>query len=188
MQDYKLAKKIARYLKGTKGLKLHLREDSAPQSPIRIVSFSDADFAAVKEDQKSVSAGVQVVNGITVGWHFKKQAAVAQSTAEAEFIAAAVGGREALGLKELYEELAQRVKTPVVLKIDNQTAVKQIENEASSASTKHVDVKLRFLRDYAKKKTVKPTYESTETMVADLLTKILPDPRIQELHFLIGLK
>ena len=51
------------------------------------------------------------------------------------------------GLKELYEELGQRVKTPVVLKVDNQAAVKQIENEASSASTKHVDLKLRLLRD-----------------------------------------
>nr|CCA20945.1 PREDICTED: similar to pol polyprotein putative [Albugo laibachii Nc14] len=58
MQDYKLAKNIARYLKGTKGLKLHLREYSEPQSPIRIVSFSDADFVADNEDRKPVSAGV----------------------------------------------------------------------------------------------------------------------------------
>ena len=67
--------------------------------PNRIVSFSDAEFAADNEDQKSVSAGVQVVNEITVGWHCKKQAAMAQSTAEAEVVTAAVGGREALGLK-----------------------------------------------------------------------------------------
>lgn len=62
LQDYKLPKKIARYLKGTKGLKLHLREVSEPQSPIRIVGFSDAAFAADNEDRKSVSAGVEVVN------------------------------------------------------------------------------------------------------------------------------
>nr|CCA18616.1 PREDICTED: similar to pol polyprotein putative [Albugo laibachii Nc14]CCA20572.1 PREDICTED: similar to pol polyprotein putative [Albugo laibachii Nc14] len=185
MQDYQLAKRIARYLKGTKGLKLHLREESEPQSPMRIVTFSDADFAADIEDGKSVSAGVQVVNGITVGWHCMKQAAVAQSTVEAEFVSAAVGGRESQGLKELYKELGQRVKSPVVLKIDNQAAVNQIENEASSASTKHVDgtkhvdVKLQFLRDYAKKKTVKPTHESTKKMVDDLLMKVLPAPRIQ---------
>ena len=72
---------------------------------------------------------------------------MAQSTAEAELVAAAVGGREVLGLKEIYEEIGQQVKTPVVLKIDNQAAVKLIENEASSASTKSVDVKLTLLRD-----------------------------------------
>lgn len=75
LQDDKLAKKIARYLKGTKGLKLHLREDSEPQSPIRIASFSDTDFAADNEDRKSVSACVQALNGITVGRHCKMQAA-----------------------------------------------------------------------------------------------------------------
>uniref|UniRef100_A0AAV1TQS7 Uncharacterized protein n=1 Tax=Peronospora matthiolae TaxID=2874970 RepID=A0AAV1TQS7_9STRA len=53
---------------------------------------------------------------------------------------------------------------------------------------KHVDVKLKFLRDYAKKQTAKPIFESTKTMVADLLTKVLPDAGIQELRLLIGLK
>uniref|UniRef100_A0AAV1V9E2 Uncharacterized protein n=1 Tax=Peronospora matthiolae TaxID=2874970 RepID=A0AAV1V9E2_9STRA len=102
---------MLRYLKGEKGYKLHFCENSEPQSPIRIVSFSDADLAAETEDRKSVSAGVQVVVGITVGWCCKKQAAVAQSTPEAEFVAASVGGREAPGLKILNEELGQLVKT-----------------------------------------------------------------------------
>ena len=66
--------------------------------------------------------------------------------------------------------------------------MKQIENEASSARTKHVDVNLKFLHDYAKKKTVKPTYECTKTMVADLLAKVLPAPRFKELRLFIGLK
>ena len=57
MQDYKLAKQIARYVKRMKNLKQHLREDSEHQSPIRIFSFSDADFAADNRDRKSVSAG-----------------------------------------------------------------------------------------------------------------------------------
>ncbi|TDH65262.1 uncharacterized protein CCR75_008063 [Bremia lactucae] len=39
----------------------------------------------------------------------------------------------------------------------------------------------------AKKKTVKPSYESTKMMVADSLTKVVPAPRIQELLRLIGL-
>lgn len=46
---------------------------------------------------------MQAVNEITEGLYCKKQAAVAQSTAEAEFFAAAVGGRKALGLKGSYE-------------------------------------------------------------------------------------
>ena len=188
MHDYKLAKRIARYLSGTRSVKLGIKEDSEPSRPLRLVCFSDADFAVDKIDRKSISAAVIYVNGMIAGWHCKKQGAVAISTAEAEFVAAATGGKEVLGLKELFTELGQAVKTPIVLKIANQAAIKQIGNEASSASAKHMDVKLKFLRDYAKKKIVEPAYVDTKSMVADLLTKALPAPRVQELREMIGLK
>lgn len=58
--------------------------------------------------------------------------------------------------------------------------MKQIEIEASSANTKHVNAKLKFLLDYAKKETIKAAYVCTKTMVAELLTKVLPASRIQE--------
>ena len=144
LMDYKVAKRIARYLKGTRSLKLCLEHDDGISIPLRITSYSDADFAADKDDRKSISANVVYVNGIIAGWNCKKQGTVALSTAEAEFVAAAVGGREALGLKELFEEFGMQSKTPMILKIDNQAAIIQLESEASAASSKHVDVKLKF--------------------------------------------
>lgn len=74
------------------------------------------------------------------------------------------------------------MKTYVAIKIDNRAAVKQIENEASSTSTKHGDVKLKYLRNYAKKEAVKPTDECTKTMFADLMKKVLPDPMEDHVH------
>ena len=62
---------------------------------------------------------------MVAGWHCKKQTAVALSTAEAKFISAAIGGVEVLGIKELVMEIGVQVKTPVVLKIDNQAAIQQ---------------------------------------------------------------
>ena len=58
---------------------------------LRIISCSDADFADDRDDQKSISANVIYVNGIIVGWNCKKEDTMAHSTAEAEFVAAAVG-------------------------------------------------------------------------------------------------
>nr|CCA20813.1 AlNc14C104G6145 [Albugo laibachii Nc14] len=141
--------------------------------PLRITSYSDADFAADKDDRKSIIANVIYVNGIIEGWNCKKQGTVALSTAEAEFVAAGVGGREALGLKELFEEF---------------DAIKQLESEASAASSEHVDVKLKFSKDYAKNGTVKPAHVASGDMMADLLTKILNAPRFMELRKQIGLK
>ena len=66
--------------------------------------------------------------------------------------------------------------------IDNQAAIKQIENEATSSSMKHVDVKMKFVRDTSAQGAVKSTYVETKEMLADILTKSMPNPRILELR------
>lgn len=65
--------------------------------------------------------------------------------------------------------------------IDNQSAIEQIFYEASSAKAKHVDVRLKFLRDCAKNGILEPTYAASQKVLVDVLTKPLPvllDPRV----------
>ena len=81
---------------------------------------------------------------------------MALSTAETEFVSAAIGGAEVLGIKELVMEIGVQVKTPVVLKIDNQAAIQHIDNEAASFNSKHVEIKMKFLRVYSLKARSKP--------------------------------
>ncbi|CAH0487690.1 unnamed protein product [Peronospora farinosa] len=76
----------------------------------------------------------------------------------------------------------------MIMKMDNQAAIKQVENEANSSQAKHVDVRLKFIIDYYKKSTIKPTYVNTHDMLADMLTKSLPAPRLQALRTIVGLK
>lgn len=73
-----------------------------------------------------------------------------------------------------------------MLLMEDKTAMLQIDNEASSASAKHIDVKLKFLRDYASKGIVKTEHVRALDMVADLLTKQLPAVRVCELRSMIG--
>lgn len=75
----------------------------------------------------------------------------------------------------------------VVLRIDNQAAIQQIDNEPASSNSKHVDIKMKFLRDYALKGKIKTEFTETKAMVADLLTRALPAHRILELRATIGL-
>ena len=118
--DYKLAKRIVRYLAGSADLKLSMNCDGGTNLPLRIECFTDADFAGVKRDRKSISGGIVRINGMIVGWHCKKQTAVALSTAESEYVAASIGAKELLGLKELAGEIGFQVALPMVMKMDNQ--------------------------------------------------------------------
>ncbi|KAG6612643.1 Integrase catalytic core protein [Phytophthora cinnamomi] len=57
MADWKLAKRILMYLAGTKGLRLQMHGKRGANEPLEVVGYSDADFAADKEDPKSVTGG-----------------------------------------------------------------------------------------------------------------------------------
>ncbi|XP_071740136.1 secreted RxLR effector protein 161-like [Rutidosis leptorrhynchoides] len=79
------AKKIMRYLKGTPSLGLwYPRKDG-----FDLTAFCDSDYRGCKRDFKSTSGDCQFLGSRLVSWQCKKQTAVAQSTCEAEYIAAA---------------------------------------------------------------------------------------------------
>ncbi|GMF43844.1 unnamed protein product [Phytophthora fragariaefolia] len=155
---------------------------------LKLACYTDADFGGDKLDMKSVSGAVFSVNGMIVGWMCKKQRTAALSTGEAEFVAASCGGQELLGLKELLRELGMALQLPLILYMDNQAAIKQVQNEARSSRAKHVDVCLKFLQGYSAKKIIEPTYVETGEMIADLFTKALPAPRILKLRAACRLK
>ena len=100
-----------------------MKHEDVPKFPLRLVSYADADFAEDVEDRKSIRAGIQFGNGLIAGWYCRKQTAVSLSTAEAEFVSAAAGGVDILGVKELMLEIGMQVKTPIVLRIDNKAAI-----------------------------------------------------------------
>jgi hypothetical protein len=182
--DWKLAKRIARYLKATKTLKLRMDIGVADGRCIQVESWS---FAADKGDRKSVTGGVVTMDGAIVHWICKKQTGVLLSTMEAKFTSAPDVGRELLGLRELVRELHFAVSQPMPMPMDNQAAIKQLESEASMASAKHVDIRIKFICDYARRGIVEPKYVASRLMKADLLTKAFPAPRMAELRQIVKL-
>uniref|UniRef100_A0AAV1VLQ2 Uncharacterized protein n=1 Tax=Peronospora matthiolae TaxID=2874970 RepID=A0AAV1VLQ2_9STRA len=67
------AKRIARYLKGTREIKLRLKPTKISIGELQLESYSDAEFAANKSDRKSLTGGIARLNGMPVSWTAKKQ-------------------------------------------------------------------------------------------------------------------
>ena len=105
VRDWQLGKRILRYLNGTANFTLHLTKDTNDRA-LAFHAYSDADFAADREDCKSVSAIVVYVNGLLVTWTVSKQSNVSISTMESEFVAAARATQEVLGCLELVREIS----------------------------------------------------------------------------------
>ena len=92
---FKAAKRILKYLKGTTNVGLWYPCDSN----ISLSGFSDSDYAGWKLDRKSTSGTCHLLGSSLISWNSKKQACVALSTAEAEYIAAGHGCAQIIWLK-----------------------------------------------------------------------------------------
>jgi len=78
-------KRIFRYLKGTTNLELLYKK----YSDYKLVGFCDANFAGNRIERKSTSGNCQFLGDNLIFWASKRQATIALSTAEAEYISAA---------------------------------------------------------------------------------------------------
>ena len=122
------------------------------------------------DTRRSTTGFVFILFGGAVSWSSKRQATVAASTTEAEYIAMAAAVREALWLRQLLKDLAMGVDT-VDIFADNQSAIKLVKNPVVSNRSKHIDVVYHFARERVARKDVKIAYVKTNDMLADMLTK-----------------
>ncbi|GJX63940.1 hypothetical protein Tco_0298283 [Tanacetum coccineum] len=73
------------YLKGQPNLGLWYPRNS----PFDLVAYSDSDYAGASLDRKSTTGGCQFLGCRLISWQCKKQTALATSSTEAEYVAAA---------------------------------------------------------------------------------------------------
>ncbi|KAJ0169668.1 hypothetical protein K1T71_014853 [Dendrolimus kikuchii] len=183
---WKAGKRILRYIRGTqdKGLIYKKCDKYCKQ----LIGYSDADWAADSTDRKSTSGCAVFYSGNLVHWITKKQTAVALSTAEAEYVAAAQSVTELIYLKGILCDLTSQNDLPTLLLIDNQSSIKLIENFENGKRSKHIDIKFHYIKDMVHKRLVSVKYVPTGENVSDLFTKALPKIKhnylINKLHLM----
>ncbi|GJW92898.1 putative ribonuclease H-like domain-containing protein [Tanacetum coccineum] len=64
------------------------RSKSTKDSPFDLVAYTDSDYAGASLDRKSITGGYQFLRCRLISWQCKKYTVVANSTTEAEYIAA----------------------------------------------------------------------------------------------------
>eukprot|EP00168_Porphyra_purpurea_P014237 TRINITY_DN4060_c0_g1_i1.p1 TRINITY_DN4060_c0_g1~~TRINITY_DN4060_c0_g1_i1.p1 ORF type:complete len:196 (+),score=34.31 TRINITY_DN4060_c0_g1_i1:163-750(+) len=174
------AKTVMRYLKGTANLSLHYGNTQPLQG------YSDADCASDLDTRRSTTGYTFLLNGGAVSWMSKRQPSVSTSTTEAEYIAAAMGAKEAMWLRNLIKDVTGEERS-VSLHCDSTSALAMMENAVTSPRTKHVDVAHHFVREKVAAKVLKVSHISTKEMVADILTKPLPVPAFETCRAGLGM-
>ena len=178
------AKRILRYLKGTGYLGLRYKKCADGN----LIGYSDADWAGDVDDRHSTSGNVFLLAKGAVSWLSKKQATVALSTTEAEYVALSTATQEAIWLQRLFTDVGEPLEEPVVINEDNQGAIAMAKNPVGHARTKHIDIRYHFVLEGVRNGTIIMKYVATGEMVADILTKSLPQHPFEKLVIELGMK
>ncbi|GJR66097.1 putative ribonuclease H-like domain-containing protein [Tanacetum coccineum] len=175
-------KRIFRYLKGQPKLGLWYPRDS----PFDLEAFSDSDYAGASLDRKSTTGGCQFLGKRLISWQCKKQTIVANSTTEAEYVAAANCCGQVLWIQNQMLDYGYNLMNTNIY-IDNESTICIVKNPVSHSKTKHIEIRYHFIRDSYEKKLIQVIKIHTDKNVADLLTKAFDVSRFNFLIASIGL-
>ncbi|KAA3485264.1 laccase-2-like [Gossypium australe] len=163
VSHFKATKRILRYFEKGNELKL--------------IGYSDSDWAGSVDDMKSTSGYFFTLGSSVFCWSSKKEQTVTQSTAKAEYIAAAAAVNQAIWLRKLLT---------IESRADIQSAVAIAKNPIFHGKTKHFKIKFHFVREVEQLKEVSLVHCSSENQLADILTKSLGTTRFEALRSKIG--
>ncbi|KAH9682681.1 hypothetical protein KPL71_027445 [Citrus sinensis] len=175
-EHWKAVKWILRYLRGTSGHGLIYGGQRRDNS--LIVGYADADYAGDLDRRRSLTGYLFTFNNCTINWKSQLQSVVALSTTEAEYTAAAEAIKEAIWLKGTLKELGVNQRS-VVVHCDSQSAICLSKNQTHHERTKHIDIKVYFIRLEVSKATVMLQKIHTDDNVADMLTKAVPGAKFK---------
>ena len=101
---------------------------------------------------------------------------MADSTTEAEYIAASEASKEGYLIKKFVTELGvvPTALDPVEIYYDNSGAVAQAKEPRSHQKSKHIERRFHLIRDFVEKGYMKVCKNHTDLNVSDPMTKPLP--------------
>ena len=162
-------KRILRYLKGTINVGITFKNCDNYQ----LHGYADADFASSTQDARSTTGYVFITSG-PISWRSRRQQITALSTTEAEINALAEAAKEATWLATMLSEIGL-IPHDYTVKMfeDNAGCLALVHGKRTPARTRHLAVRIGYLRDLIDSKRIDVIKCATDDMVADPFTKPL---------------
>ncbi|GKC20392.1 putative ribonuclease H-like domain-containing protein [Tanacetum coccineum] len=172
-----VVKRIFRYLKGQPKLGLWYPKDS----PFDLEAYTDSDYAGASLDRKSTTRGCQFLGSRLISWQCKKQTVVANSTTEAEYVAAASCYGQVLWIQNQMLDYGYNFMNTKIF-IDNESTICIVKNlqfwATAKVKTVNEEVQIQALVD-KKKAIITETSIRRDLQLADENgTECLPNATI----------
>ena len=113
---------------------------------------------------------------------------MALSFCDAKDIAATTAACQGIWLRRLLEELLENVKSKVVLKVDNKSAIALCKNPVYHDRSKHINTRYHFIHERVEDGKIEVEHACTDDQLANLMTKPLGRLKFLEMLTKLGLQ
>lgn len=165
--DWKQVKHLLRYLSGTVNLGIKY----ARKGSCAITSYSDSDYAGDTDTSKSTTGFVILFNNAVFHWKTQLQRHVTLSSTEAEVIALCSLSKELSWINRMSQELRIVQEEKVVIKCDNQSALRIAQSVKLSGRTRHLRAQNAYIYEQINAGELAIQHVKTDYNLADILTK-----------------
>ncbi|PWA63339.1 zinc finger, CCHC-type [Artemisia annua] len=161
-----------------------------PNAELDVTGYCDASWKSDKDDTKSQTGYVFVINGGAVDWRSKKQSILAMSATESEYVAASEAAMEAVWIRKFVSGLGvmPSIQRPIKMYCDNSAAITFAHEPGLMRGTRHFPIKYHYVREQVAIGEIELLKVHTDDNLADQLTKALPGTKLYNLAEGIGLR
>ncbi|GJS07100.1 peptidase C50, separase [Tanacetum coccineum] len=130
-----------------------------------LIGYADSNYGGDLVKRRSLTCFIFTLFGCAISWKSTLQPTVALSTTEAEYMSMTEGIKECISLHVLVQSLGLKVEKSVLF-YDSQSALSLARNSVFHEKTKHIDVRLNFIRDVLEEDRKETTKRGTEEPLA----------------------
>ena len=170
------AKHALRYLRGATDPPIVYK-----RGQFRMVSYTDASFGANPDNRKSTIGYLFFLGGGLISFGSKTQSLTAQSTVKSELQTLSYGARGVVYRSTFLMELGFKTFSSVPINSDSTGALSVAGNAMFRSRTKHIALRLFFVRELIKRNKITLHHKPTQQMPADIATKHLSKQIFHEL-------
>jgi hypothetical protein len=175
-EHWAAARRTLGYLRKTKAKPLVLKASGGEAHleagvDTSVVGYSDADWAGCAKTSRSHTGWLVFYRGALVAWRAEMQSCVAQSSCEAEYIAANSLCNELAWWRRLRRSVGHKAVGPYAIKCDNKAAETLAKHPGHFEATKHIRMRFHHLRDQQARRKTLVQWCPARRQWADVLTK-----------------
>nr|GEY15039.1 putative retrotransposon protein [Tanacetum cinerariifolium] len=181
-------KHILKYLRNTKDM--FLVYGGNPEAEVRVDCYCDVRFETDRDDTKSQTGYVFILNRGAMDWKSSKQSTTAMSAIEAEYIAALEAAMEAVWIRKFISGLGivPTINKPIRMSCDNSVALHFANEPGVQKGTRHYHRRYHYVRESIALGEIRFLKVHTYDNLADPFTKALCNTKLTQYARSMGLR